>query len=238
MLDRDPDLYLSSLQKAFMLRAEGSQLLLPPYFYFSAAREAVVARIVAIDSLSAQFALLAQEPHRTERKRKENQIFFDFFANGSSAFESFCFGSYFIAVAVGRATYDANLNLKTIRPGKTWKLFEQFAPADDFTLRLARCLDSQDYKRLDAMRNMLVHRLVPGRNIQASTHTDQPDVIDLAQWFEGDMSRIGDGVGLPQSPLTFSLEPDALFKVRDWIDKELEGLSSALCALASAHGLS
>jgi hypothetical protein len=37
--------------------------------------------------------------------------------------------------------------------------------------------------------------------------------------------------------LKFSLKPSAFNKQRDWIEGELELLSTALCDLASAHGL-
>ena len=86
------------------------------------------------------------------------------------------------------------------------------------------------------MRNSLLHSVAAWRTIRASTHTDHPDIIDLDQWYKGDWRRVSGGVNIPQPVLKFSLEPSTFNKQRDWIEGQLELLSTALCDLASAHG--
>jgi hypothetical protein len=239
MLTRDSESYFSSLYDVFCRRQEKDRTLLPALVSFYAAKTAVILRMKAIDYLADKFERFANQPNRSveraKRSPEENQLLFDFFANGLAALESFTFGSYYLGVGIDGNKFDINKARKTIRPQAVLKSFKNFAPTDKFTLALEKCLTSRKCEVIKAMRNTLLHTVAPGPTIQLSSHTDSPDFVDLDQWYKGDWQRAWGGVGLPQPVLTFSLEPTALNKQRDWIDEQLEQLSSSLCDLASAY---
>jgi hypothetical protein len=96
---------------------------------------------------------------------------------------------------------------------------------------------TRTWKRMDMMRNLLVHRIVPGRTIRLSARRDLPDSIDLDQWFEGDVTRIYGRVGLPEPKWTFELDANCLVMQMDWIDKSIDGISERLTELAKDNGL-
>jgi hypothetical protein len=87
---------------------------------------------------------------------------------------------------------------------------------------------------LTAMRNVLLHRFDPGRTV--SLNPSRPHLIDLDLWYDADWTRAQGGT-VPESRLKFSLDPDALIKLRDWIDEQLTSLSSGLCSLAATYQL-
>ena len=240
MLTRDPDAFLYSLYEALNRRLEMDRGLFSAVLSFYAAKYAAILRMKAIDDLANKFEEFANQPNRAElraiRLPIENQILFDFFANGLAALESFCFCSYYLGVAVDGSKFDIKKRLKKIKPGEVRNSFEGFAPTETFTLALTDCLESPEFTLIKAIRNLLLHSVAPGRTIRVF-RPDLPDIIDLELWYEGDWSRAMGGVGIPEPSLKFSLEPNALNKQRDWIDGQLGLLSTALCDLASAHGL-
>jgi hypothetical protein len=142
-------------------------------------------------------------------------------------------GSFGFGVPVGGVLTE----LRKIYPKSTLESCKKFAPTSTFTKQLQDCLHSDEWKRMDMMRNLLVHRIVPGRTIRLSTHRDLPDSIDLDQWFEGDVTRIYGGVGLPEPKWTFELDANCLVRQRDWIDKSIDGISERLTELAKDNGL-
>jgi hypothetical protein len=238
MLPRDPEVFLFPLYEAFNRRLKNDQRLLPAVLSFYGAKSAVILRMRAIDTIAAKFEKFANQPNRSaervNRLPKENQLLFDFFANGLSALESFCFGSYYLGVGIDAKKFDIEKKRRTIAPEAVLESYNDFAPTNKFTLALEKCLKSPKYAVIQAMRNSLLHSVAPGRTVHFST---LPDIIDLDQWYKGDWRRAWGGVGLPPPVLKFSLKPSAFNKQRDWIEGELELLSTALCDLASAHGL-
>jgi hypothetical protein len=238
MIDRDPNVFLGSLYQAFDRLLQANRKLLPAVLSFHAAKSAVALRMRAIDDLADRFEKFANQPNRgaqrVNRLPEENQLLFDFFANGLAALESFCFGSYYLAVGLDDRKFNINTKRKSINPEKVLASFQAFEPADAFTLALSTCLKSQEHELIKAMRNTLLHSVTPGRTVRVSTHAD---IIDLDQWYKGDWSRAWGGLITSTPLLKFSLEPDALIKQRDWIDGQLGPLSSSLSALAAKHGL-
>jgi hypothetical protein len=87
---------------------------------------------------------------------------------------------------------------------------------------------------IDALRNLLVHRIVPGRSIQLSNSREIPHGIDLDQWWEGDMTRIYGGCGFPEPKRVFDLDANCLVRERDWVDNTIDGLAKQLTELALA----
>jgi hypothetical protein len=242
VVERDPEKFLSSLTDAFRKRQDADQSLKAQYMYFSASMRAVPIRIAAIDSLAAKFPDASTNADTDLGKRQEqNQILFDFFSNALASIESFCCGSYFVGSVLCRGYFGNGMpvnhvftQLRRISPETTLQSYEKFVATSLFTKQLRDCWDSDERKLMEKMRNLLVHRIVPGRIIPAG---DTPHAIDLEQWFEGDMTRVYGGSDLPESKLKFELEDSCLAKKRDWIDKSIAGLAEQLTELAKANGL-
>jgi hypothetical protein len=238
MLTRDPDTYLRSLHEVFGLRLKNDQKLSPAYFSFYGAKNAVILRLTAIDDIAIKFEKAVNQPNRAAqlpmRMRTENQLLYEFFANGLSALESFGFGSYYLGVGIDGKKFNINKKRRKITPEAVLESFKNFAPTDKFTVDLEKSMDSPKRVVIKAMRNMLLHSVDPGRTIRLDPKA--PHIIDLDQWYKGDWRRVWGGSNLPAPMLKFTLEPDALIKQRDWIEGQLDLLSTDLCNLASAHG--
>jgi hypothetical protein len=239
MIDRDPDAYLRSLYGALNRHCQAVSSLQPAPLAFHAAKSAVSTRMKAIDEHAMKFENLVKDPKRPSELAKrlpiENQVLFDFFANGLSALESFCFASYYVGAVIDSTKFNVNKKPRDIVAKEVSARFNDLDPADGFTLALSACLSSSEFQLLTAMRNMLLHTLHPGRSVRV-LNPSAPHEIDLDLWRGGDWSRAQGGT-LPESKLKFLLTSDALIKQRDWIDGQLESLSLALPALAAKRGL-
>ena len=239
MVERDPDKFMSALVDAFRTRQESDPSLKPQYMFFCASMSAVSLRLIALDALAEKFPQACVGANTDLGKRQEqNQILFDFFSNALASFESFCCGSYFVGAALdpvlfhfGTPVSGTLTKLKGIYPKSTLESYKAFAPTSAFTNQLRDCLDSDEYRLIDAMRNLLVHRVVPGRSIRGSSHTEIPHGIDLDQWYKGDVSRIYGGA-FPEPRWVFELDSNCLVRQRDWIENAIDGLAKQLTELA------
>src|SRR6478609_6977756 len=107
MLTRDPDLFLKSLSDAlFDHPTTPDSIPTRNARFFSAAMRAAIARLKALDRIIPEFEKLSKESHTTERKFEEDQLLYGFFTNALSAFESFCFGAYFLGTALSTSDFD------------------------------------------------------------------------------------------------------------------------------------
>jgi len=174
MTERNPHKFLASLTDAFRKRLDVDPTVKPQFHYFTASMEAVSVRFSALDRLAAEFPIASVNTNEDLGKRQErNQILFDFFSNASAVVESFCCGSYFIGSVLDPANFllgKPRNNLMTelwkIDPKKTLIAYNSFGPQSAFTKRLQDFLDSNEYKLINSMRNLLVHRMVPGITIR------------------------------------------------------------------------
>jgi hypothetical protein len=245
MVERDPGKFLSALTDAFRRRLDADQSLKAQFLYFYASMSAVPIRLATLDSLAAKFQEASINAGTDlGKQQQQNQILFDFFSNALGSVESFCCGSYFVGSVFDSGAFSFGIpvsgvfkQLRSICPASTLQPFEKFAPASAFTTQLRNCLDSDEWRLMDKMRNLLVHRVVPGRTIRISMIGDFPHKIDLDQWYEGDMTRIHGGTGLREPTWAFELDNNCLVRQRDWIDKSIEGLAEHLTDLAKANSL-
>jgi hypothetical protein len=245
MAGRDPEKFLTALTDAFRSQQDADQSLKAQFLYFSMSMSAVPIRLTALDALAAKFPQASINANTDLGKRQEqNQILFDFFSNAFASIESFCCGSYFVGSVLdpsyfgyGTPVNGVFTQLRKISPESTLLSYEKFAATSSFAQQLRDCWDSDERKLMDKIRNLLVHRVVPGRSIRMSTIGDLPHKIDLDQWYEGDMTRIHGGSGLREPTRAFELDDNCLVRQRDWIDKSIEGLAEHLTDLAKANGL-
>ncbi len=245
MIERDPEKFLSALRDALHKRLDADRFLKPQDLLFAASMSAVPVRLSALDSLAAKFLDASVNSSTDLNKRQEqNQILFDFFSNAVGLFESFYCGSYFVGAMLDPDAFGLGIpfngilkQLRKIGPRSTLESYTKFADSSEFTKQLQHFLASKECKLIDMMRNLLVHCVVPGRTIPLSTHGDFPHCIDRDQWYEGDMTKIYGGVGLPEPGSTFQLDENCLARQRDWIENAIDGLVGELTALAKTNGL-
>ena len=240
MLARDPDLFLKSLSDAFFDQTLSQPTPTRNAHFFYRAKYAAIARLIALDRIIPKFENLSKKSHTAERKFEEDQLLYGFFTNALSAMESFCFGAYFIGTVLSPSHFEPNPKLRCMDPKLTRNCFEKFATNSAFTKALKTSIDSQEYRTISAVRNMLSHRIIPGRIINASTRAgvDLPDSWNLDQWHEGDWSSEGPGISKPPPKIEFLLESKSLIELRDWSEQQLELLGKNLQSLAASKGLS
>jgi hypothetical protein len=93
---------------------------------------------------------------------------------------------------------------------------------------------SQEYGTIGAIRNMLSHRLSPGRTIRPMVDIH---LWNLDLWYEGDWSNAGGGVGKPLPEKEFSIGSQSLTELRDWLNRQIEMLGKTLESLAAGRRL-
>jgi len=243
MTERDPDKFLASLTDAFRKRLEMDSTVKSQFHYFEASKEAVSVRLCALDRLAAQCPISSQNTNVDLGKRQErNQVLFDFFSNASAVIESFCCGSYFVGSVLDSANFplvtlsnNVMTELRKINPKKTKTAYNSFAPQSPFTKRLQVLLDSNEYELISSMRNLLVHRMVPGLTIQLQP-TGATHAIDLDLWYDGEVRRCYGGA-LPPAKRMFDLDDACLSTQRNWIDDSIHDLSEELSQFAATKGL-
>jgi hypothetical protein len=235
MTSRDADLFLKSLSTALFAHTTAPDSVpRRNAHFFHAAKSASIARLVALDRIIPEFERLSKEGRTMQRMFEEDQLLFGFFTNALSAIESFCFGAYFVGTALRKSGFDPNPDLVFVSPKKTLKCFRNFYFNSPFTKTLRRCMWSDEYGTISAIRNMLSHRLSPGRTIRPMVDIHSWN-LDL--WHEGDWSNAGGGVGKPLPKKEFSIGSQTLTELRDWLDRQLEMLGKTLESLAAGRRL-
>ena len=246
LIDRDPYKFLAGLVGAFQNRLNTDPSVKPQFHFFTASMAAVSTRFSALDRWAAEFPKACVGVNQDLGKHQEqHQLLFDFFSNASAAAESFCFGSYFIGSVLDPTNFPLAIpqsghltELWKIDPKKTRNGYGLFEPNSPFTKRLGDFLDSDEYKLISSMRNLLVHRIIPGRTISIATAPGRvtSHLIDLDLWFDGDVYRSYGGSFPPQRRV-FELDDNCLSKQRDCLDVSIHDLSEELSQLAVSKQL-
>jgi hypothetical protein len=233
MLSSDPELFLKSLSTAFFAQTtESNSIARRNAHFFDAAKSAAIARLVAMCRIIPKFENLSKLPRTTERYFEEDQLLYEFFSHAYSLVDSFCFGAYFVGSQLSPANFEPNPKLRSINSRRTRECFEIFDGNSAFTKALGETLDSEEYETID-IRNMLSHRIIPGRTIRAMVDRH---LWNLDMWFEGDWSNVGPGIVQPPKK-QFYLESKSLIELRDWSDHQLAVLGNELESVAASHGL-
>jgi hypothetical protein len=231
---RDPDLFLKPLADAFFNCTandgpESTSVRNAHFFY--AAKFASIARLIELARIIPKFVINSQPPQTPKKTLQENQLLYGFFTNAVSAVESFCFAAYFLGTALEKLEFDPEPKLREIDPERTLSCFSVLDSNSPFTQALRRCIRSQEYKTTTAIRNMLSHRITPGRTYRPMVSHQS---WNLDQWHEGDWGRTVPGG--PQEE--FEIQTKSLIDLRDWTDQQLDLLGKELKSLADSKGLS
>jgi hypothetical protein len=235
---RVPDLFLNSLADAFFTCTandgpESTSVRNAHFFY--AAKSASIARLIELDRIIPEFEKLSNEGRTLERMFEENRLLYGFFTNALSAIESFCFAAYFLGTALKKSDFEPEPKLWRTNPEKTLRCFRNLYSNSPFTKALLRCIWSEQYATVSAVRNMLSHRFSPGRVIRPMVNIHS---WNLDMWFAGNWRYAGGGVSIPLPKKEFQIETKSLIDLRDWMDEQLELLGKKLQNLAVSKGLS
>ena len=142
-------------------------------------------------------------PPQPERYKQENDLF-GFFITGLSTIESLYYGLYAIGSTVNPYKFPITGCdiLKNINPQDTAAKFKSAYSRDDFSECLNTKLADQTYNDWRSIRNILVHRSVPGRHFYGGGEQHGE-----ALWIEG-----------------IQIDKNTTVSKRDWLAKTLDEL--------------
>lgn len=104
-------------------------------------------------------------PPHPERYFQERELF-GFFVTGLSTIESFCYGLYAIGSILKPLDFPFQKpkDMKNVTPEDTFERFKNKYKGEKITLALNQLIDSSEYKEWKEIRNILAHRIAPGRS--------------------------------------------------------------------------
>jgi hypothetical protein len=109
-----------------------------------------------------------------EQNYKLEKSLYQFFISGLSVFESLGFCLYFVGSTVCTKHFSFVSNPKHITLAVTSKAFTDAFPHASITNHLAELSRDTEYRKIDAIRNILAHRLIGRRNVHVdiTVHAD------------------------------------------------------------------
>jgi hypothetical protein len=115
----------------------------------------------------------------------QDQEVFGFFTTGLATIESLCFGLYGIGALVDPQNFPAMqpgynpAGLQGVGTSSTLREYLSAFNGESITQRLAALLGSTEFDEWKSVRNVLAHRLLPGRTIYASTNPATPGSVEF-----------------------------------------------------------
>ncbi|MGH9425684.1 MAG: hypothetical protein ACRD2L_05180, partial [Terriglobia bacterium] len=163
------------------------------------------------EAFTAAFEQGGDGPPPPERHRQEYELF-GFFVTGLASLESFCYAVYAMAV-MSRSPRLVFPNPRDIKVSSTANMMAQQFPGIPLTRALTALCTEAAYAEWKEVRNILAHRITPGRQFYLSTGPDQRP----AEWL---------GIGLT----------DRFTRARRaWLAERLELLVAAAAELAETE---
>jgi len=150
---------------------------------FSAAWIALAYRFTAITELDNKFT---QSIHRAgdapvqPERFIQDQALFDFFVNGLAAIESLCYGSFALGnlLAPVGFPFTTEREKRSVTPEATRDAFIRTFPGS-LTNSLRVLCSSTEYDQWRSARNLLAHRIAPGRHTFAGVGSDAPNPASI-----------------------------------------------------------
>jgi hypothetical protein len=141
---------------------------------------AVAFRFLAMTSWDEEWrqsvAIQGVAPPMPVRVTQESSLF-AFFASACAVLESACYAVNAARVlVVGEIGGLSPAHQRLVDPGRTADLLRRSFPEDPLTRELRAMLQSDDYRRLGQIRNVLSHRTAPPRTILIGVRANSGDV--------------------------------------------------------------
>ena len=161
--------------EAIHLRVSASSKVYPDsWAQYAGAWNAVAYRFLSCADHDRTFTESIQRagdaPAQPERYIQERELF-GFFVTGLAAIESLCYGLFAIASMLDSQNFPIKTpsDMKSITPKKTAKQFKEAFPRESITTALNKIVTAQEFREWKEIRNILAHRVAPGRVIYLST---------------------------------------------------------------------
>lgn len=145
----------------------------PQRIDFSGGWKAVRYRLRACAYHAGNFTKLVKQygdAPADEYRYLQDRELYDFFLTGHSVIESFCYATYAVASSINPAGFPLLTTSDRRRvSSKTFlKRLLVHWPTEDLATRLDDVLGSLEYREWSDFRNVLAHRVTPGRHIRVS----------------------------------------------------------------------
>jgi hypothetical protein len=192
----------------------------PEHENFVGAYLAVFYRHKASQEYSADFIKEIQKPDTLENRYEQERALFGFFTSALASLESFYFGLYFVGWLLSPGVFKHVANPKRITFERTVEGFREAFPNDPFSSTLTTVCNDVQLDELEAIRNILTHRVVPGRirhlSLEFGGDPAQPPVQRPDTWKILSELRIDENLTRPRlkwltDTLTLLIEETARF---------------------------
>jgi hypothetical protein len=141
--------------------------------YYAGGWNAIMYRFLTVDESDKKFTGSINKsggtPVPCERYIQERELF-SFFVNGLATIESFCFAIYAIGSLVEPSAFSMSTERKrrNINPENTVRKFKKRYPNEQVTKELQKLVESDEFECWKEIRNVLAHRLSPGREVSVN----------------------------------------------------------------------
>ena len=136
-----------------------------------------------------EFAQLVSQAGPGARRYEEDKALFGFFGAVTSVVDCLSYSVH--AVGSMRSPAEFCFTRAALKNVKTHIVDQKVAAlftGTDLAVEFTALRNSRELKNLKTVRNVLIHRVVPGRQIHLSTHTAVPDDWDLKIHGEDDLT--------------------------------------------------
>lgn len=186
-----------------------------PWTHCAGAWNAVGYRFISCaqhdEAFTASVSAHGNSPAQPHRFNQEKELF-GFFVTGLAALESFCYGAYAFAAMARPQDFDL-AQLWMIDPKRTEAQFSIAFPTEALTNALTALIADPDFQRWKDIRNVLAHRVAPGRQFFAGGPQDS-----LALWQNG-----------------IAINATTTSSRRSWLGGTLRGLLEAADVFTAKH---
>jgi len=117
----------------------------------------------AAQQYSDDFVAEMQKPDPAENRYDEEKALLGFFTSALSAVESFYFCAYFAGWLVSPAFFKHVANPNRITVERAAQAFSKAFPSDPFPMQMASLQNDSQFREIEEVRNVLAHRVLPGR---------------------------------------------------------------------------
>jgi hypothetical protein len=178
-----------------------------------------------------EFQTLRPESGKTrqpgELHYKLERCIYTFFMAGLSVFESFAFCLYFLGEGLCPAHFPHVANPKRITLTATHKAFAIAYPSAPITAELTSLESRLEFATVDAIRNVLAHRLA-GMPASSASYSRKADGTLITEWFQETWH-------IPGVATIITFDEDMLQRFLDQITGMLNPLVSAAREFAEQH---